>query len=170
MSGCGRCGRDDGTHEWRAVPWDDRYEVSTAGEVRSYRPWRSAPIPHMLTPAPDSHGYLSVFAGRHMNMHRIVALTFIGEKPEGQEIRHLDGDRTHNCLANLVYGTKSENMYDRVRHGTHPWAGNTHCVRGHEFTPENIQWDRNGTKRSCRICKRASWHRWAEATGRKKAA
>lgn len=30
----------------------------------------------------------------------------------------------------------------------------THCIRGHEFTPENTALDRG--KRSCRICRRAA--------------
>ena len=28
----------------------------------------------------------------------------------------------------------------------------THCRRGHELTPENSKWSKNGQERQCRIC------------------
>lgn len=34
------------------------------------------------------------------------------------ECRHLDGDPSNNELANLKWGTASENQRDRARHGT----------------------------------------------------
>lgn len=41
--------------------------------------------------------------------------------PIGFEVRHLNGDSLCNYLANLAYGTPSENRHDSVRHGTHGW-------------------------------------------------
>jgi hypothetical protein len=41
----------------------------------------------------------------------------------------------------------------------------THCVNGHEFTPENTGRDRN--RRYCRICKRARFNHWLEGEGKK---
>ena len=34
-------------------------------------------------------------------------------------------------LANLTYGTVSENRLDAVRHGTHNHTRRTHCYHGH---------------------------------------
>ncbi len=53
-----------------------------------------------------------------MSVHRSVALAFIGPRPPGYEVRHLDGDVSNNALSNLVYGTKSENESDKLVHGT----------------------------------------------------
>lgn len=39
-------------------------------------------------------------------------------------------------------------------------ARQTHCIRGHEFTPGNTDRRKNGT-RSCRQCQKASWKRRA---------
>lgn len=35
-----------------------------------------------------------------------------------------------------------------------PVAPKTHCIRGHEFTPENTVIVRDGKARACRVCKR----------------
>lgn len=37
-------------------------------------------------------------------------------------------------------------------------AGRSHCKNGHEYTEENTLWQRGGTKRVCRACKKA-WER-----------
>jgi hypothetical protein len=52
-------------------------------------------------------------------VHQLVLLAFVGPRPkldEKGEIRHLDGDKMNNQLANLVYGTQKENMADRKLH------------------------------------------------------
>ena len=37
---------------------------------------------------------------------------FVGEPPEGMEVRHLNGDPTDNRLENLKYGSRTENILD----------------------------------------------------------
>ena len=51
-------------------------------------------------------------------VHALVLLTFVGPRPDGMWIRHLDGDGSNNCLTNLSYGTQLENAQDRALHGT----------------------------------------------------
>lgn len=43
----------------------------------------------------------------------------MGKKPEGYQIRHLNGNKNINNLWNLKYGTRSENAQDAVKHGCH---------------------------------------------------
>jgi hypothetical protein len=50
--------------------------------------------------------------------HRLVAEAFLGPCPDGQEVRHKDGDRSNNHLSNLCYGTPKDNAEDRDVHGT----------------------------------------------------
>lgn len=70
-----------------------------------------------------NHGYLVVklrVDGRQLTrlVHRLVLETFDRPSNPGEQTRHLNGDRTDNRIENLVWGTASENHYDRVRHGT----------------------------------------------------
>jgi hypothetical protein len=81
-------------------------------------------------------------------------LAFVGPCPEGQEVRHLDDNPTHNFWPeNLAYGTHAENMEDIVRLGNHYKASMTHCSKGHEYTPENTRIASKG-ERLCRECNR----------------
>lgn len=54
---------------------------------------------------------------RSIPVHVLLADAFIGPRPIGKEIRHLDGNPHNNDLSNLVYGTVSANASDRVAHG-----------------------------------------------------
>lgn len=96
-------------------------------------------------------------------VHRLVAFAFLGAPTQGQEVRHLDGNPDNNAASNLAWGTRSENMMDAVRHGTHSSnREKTHCKQGHEFTPENTM-ARAGIPngRMCRTCKREWKNAWA---------
>ncbi len=48
-------------------------------------------------------------------VHQLVAEAFIGPRPEGQVVRHLNDDPLDNWLENLEYGTHEQNMKDSVR-------------------------------------------------------
>ena len=124
----------------------------------------------LLQPQLDTAGYLRVALGRHVyrRLHNLVLLAFVGPRPDGmEEIRHLNGIRTDNRLENLVYGTRSENQLDTVRHGRNQNSNKTHCCRGHELSGANL-YIRLGTgQRACRKCKAI---RRAERAKRLKAA
>jgi hypothetical protein len=78
----------------------------------------------ILKPRADGGGYLYVRLGRGSEpqlpakVADLAAAAFIGPKPRGHDVRHLDGLKTNNAAANLAYGTRSENMADARRHGT----------------------------------------------------
>ena len=61
------------------------------------------------------------FRGKTTPAHRLVAQYYLGPCPEGQEVRHLCGRGHEGCVtaSHLRYGTRSENVKDAVRHGTH---------------------------------------------------
>lgn len=141
---------------WRIAPGTgDRYEVSDHGRVRS------RPGVHygdrLATVRLEQYAVVRIHLNgkrRVFNVHRLVALAFLGPPPPGHECRHLDGNKWNPHLSNLAWGTKSENAHDMIRHGVHPSASKTHCIRGHEFTPENTRRDAKG-HRACRKCERA---------------
>lgn len=112
---------------WLPVSRHDGYEVSNYGRVRSIDRWVGSrwgglrPYPgKLLTPVPTKTGYLRVkLGGGHggIGIHILVAEAFIGPCPEGLQVRHWDGDPTHNTPNNLLYGTVKDNTQDRIRHG-----------------------------------------------------
>ncbi len=48
----------------------------------------------------------------------LVALAFLGPRPEGQYVCHNDGNALNDCLENLRYDTPWGNSQDRHIHGT----------------------------------------------------
>ena len=109
----------EGTAKWVNVYNADDYCVSTGGVVVSFlfNP------PRILKPIQmGSYVGLQLKCNdgnrRHRYVHRIVLESFIGSCPKGMECRHLDGNRLNNRLDNLQWGTKSENVKDKDRHGT----------------------------------------------------
>src|SRR4051812_40020523 len=107
---------------WVRIPGFPDYEVSNDGQVRSWKTWRGAPGPRILKPVrvrDDRPSVVLYGDGRHARreVHRLVMLAFVGPRPAGMDIRHLDGDVQNNSIGNLAYGTRSENLLDAVRHG-----------------------------------------------------
>lgn len=150
-----------------------KYMVSDTGLVKSVpvSDSRSMGRPSaggkLLTPKPMTSGHHQVglrVNGRTENVlvHRLVALAFLGNPADGQEVRHLNGDPSDNRMENLRWGTRSENMLDRVGHGTHSEASKTHCRRNHPLVEPNLRKSesvRGG--RGCLACHRAdSYIRW----------
>jgi hypothetical protein len=153
---------DDASERWLPViGYEGYYEGSDLGRVRSLRRRTASGFRGGRTlkarPNPKS-GHLQV----HLSVanirttkyvHQLVAAAFIGKCPPGREVRHLDGDTGNNTAGNLIYGTRSENNLDAVRHGTHSNSRKTHCKHGHKFTPENTVWLGGGRRRNCLSCK-----------------
>ena len=160
---------------WMPVAGSEgRYEVSNLGEVRSVdreivgangvlqrRRGRT------LKPVPASHGYLTVAiyrpdGRRTETVHDLVCTAFHGPRPDGMEVRHLNGQRLDNRADNLAWGTHSENVADTVTHGTHRQASQKECHRGHLLAKPNlVPSDLKKGRRKCLACSRAdSACRW----------
>lgn len=137
---------------WLPIPgFEGHYEVSNRGRIRS--------VPHVihredgrcrrvgwelkaLNPGADGRVCASLLKeGKSLNVrvHRLVLLAFVGPPPPGMECCHNDGDASNNRLENLRWGTKSDNMHDRVRHGTHHMAKLDSCLRGHALVAPNLR-------------------------------
>ena len=138
---------------WAPIPGrEGRWEASTEGQIRSVPRRRTKG--GILKQRVNKRGYLSLVLGRETcEVHRLIALTFLGPRPEGQEVRHVDGD-TLNCRAsNLAYGTRSENGRDKRSHGTDRNVNKTHCPKGHPyFGPNLLIVPSRPTARYCRAC------------------
>lgn len=56
-------------------------------------------------------------AQSRVHVHTLVALAFLGKRPSGAVLRHLNGKRLDNRPKNLAYGTLKQNAADRRKHG-----------------------------------------------------
>lgn len=100
-----------GTVEYREIPGYPGYRVGSDGTVWGPRGLRRQHL--------DGSGYLRIqLKGRSRSVHQLVLEAFIGPRPPKFHCCHGDGVKTNNALANLRWGTASENTQDRVRHGT----------------------------------------------------
>lgn len=101
--------------------------------------------------SPDGYGILCI-AKQTTYMPRFSYELEHGPIAAGLEPDHLC--RNRNCVnpGHLEPVTHREN----ILRGESPQAINarkTHCPKGHEYTPENIRWQRNGG-RLCRACQK----------------
>jgi len=56
--------------------------------------------------------------GETWRVHNLIAFVFHGRCPNGQQVRHLDGNARNNNAKNLTYGTALQNSADSILHGT----------------------------------------------------
>lgn len=105
---------------WKKIKGFSAYEASDLGNLRSLNYKRTGKA-KILRPS-LSGGYLKTMLkndeGKYKSwyIHTFVALAFLGERPEGLEINHKDGNKENNKPDNLEYITKAENIkhaYDK---------------------------------------------------------
>lgn len=86
------------------IPGHPRYRIDNQGHV-------VGPRGFMLRPHTVKGGYLRVtIDGCHRLVHVLVAETFIGPRPVGCQVNHMDGNKAHNAAVNLEYVTPSANV------------------------------------------------------------
>lgn len=156
--------------EWRPVVGLEKfYEVSNKGRVKSlprevggrYKGFLASRPGRELKPSANSGGHLGVTltweTGRkRFLVHRLVSEAFIPNPEDLPFVLHWDDNPRNNEVSNLRWGTRSDNMLDSVRNGTHRQVAKTNCPRGHPLTGTNL-YERNtraGGKKSrrCREC------------------
>lgn len=104
---------------------------------------------------------------RQLMAHRIAYTWLVGPIPDGLVIDHL----CRNTLCVNPEHLEPVTPATNTLRGLSPWAQRarqTHCKRGHEYTPENTIEKPNGT-RWCRECRRAhdralDAHKWVIKT------
>lgn len=141
------------TERWLPIPeYEDYYEVSDHGRVRSLDRWvptksggrqlrRGKLLTQFLSPG---YGYWTVnlsvnavMSPRHV--HTLVLEAFVGSRPPGSVSRHGRGGQFDNRLANLRYGSSSDNAQDCVREGNHREQRKVECPRGHGLCSPNLE-------------------------------
>lgn len=117
---------------FKDVPNFPGYCVGDDGSAwsRKLRSGRMAEFWTKLQANPTLNGYLTyTFShegkAKRFAAHRLVLELFVGPCPDGMLCRHLDNDKTNNRVANLAWGTSTENRADQFTHGT-ALLGETH--------------------------------------------
>lgn len=90
--------------------YEGRYAATEDGRIWSHI------SSQYLAPADNGQGYFQVDirdnnGKRHKaRVNRLIALTFLGEAPEGMVVAHLDDNKQNNQISNLAYQTQAENL------------------------------------------------------------
>lgn len=100
--------------EWRALPSDSDFEVSSLGRIRSLPRLRSdgrRVTGKILKDNPCTNGYPQVLLkGKTKMVHRLVAEAFV-QNPDGLPfVNHKDGDKANSTPGNLEWVTFSQNV------------------------------------------------------------
>lgn len=109
---CDHCGR---TEEWRCVPSNPNYLVSSCGRV--YSTSRRV-VRHPC----QKNGYSFVYLwqsriAKWWLVHRIVASAFVEDADMSLQVNHIDGRKWHNCLWNLEMVTPKQNIQHAMKTG-----------------------------------------------------
>lgn len=122
---------------WKpAAGYEDSYEVSTAGDVRSIdKLVHNSSTEYirkgrMLAQRMANSGYLQVNLWNNNKrkvcyVHRLVAETFIPNPQEFPQVNHKDEERTNNNVYNLEWCTRKYNM----NYGTFPQKRRERALR-----------------------------------------
>jgi hypothetical protein len=111
---------------WKSVVgFEGLYEVSDLGNIKSVRTGK-AMRPHAL---PERYPHVTLSrSGLEVSayVHDLVTEAFIGPKPEGYEVNHINLNKRDNRLENLEYCTCQENIKHAIEHGAINRRGEAH--------------------------------------------
>jgi len=79
---------------------------------------------------------ICVYGQKKVYIHRVVCELFNGNPQDGQQCRHLDGNRFNNKASNLKWGWAVENAADKILHGTNSEGVKNPMAK---LTPEIVQ-------------------------------
>lgn len=106
--------------QWRDIPgYEGEYMASSDGQIYSVprivsmKDGRQKTVRgKILRQHKSGHGYLQVRlrANEHQYVHRLVASAFLEKKSPNLEVNHKDENKMNNCVDNLEWVTRRENL------------------------------------------------------------
>ncbi len=101
----------------------------------------------------NGYGMWNPKHNKRFRAHRAAYANLVGVIPTGLYVCHRCDNRLCINPAHLFVGTHMDNTRDCMSKGRTANGKKTHCIYGHEFTPENTRTVR-GKYRECRACSR----------------
>ncbi|AXQ67825.1 HNH endonuclease [Bacillus phage Kioshi] len=85
----------------------DNYSVSSLGKIRNDK--LDIVLKHAINKGYHCVGLCSKSKRINYTVHRLVALAFLDNPSDKEQVNHLDGNKSNNKLSNLEWSTRSEN-------------------------------------------------------------
>lgn len=136
MSDATLIAQDPDRNIFKPIPGFEGYRINCYGEVESCHNSRGRLVEQWHTLKPSLGGGVKrdrLFvvlrkSGRSFNryIHTLVLITFGGDRPEGTEACHCDGNALNNHISNLRWDSHTENIRDKHKHGTMPIGFGSH--------------------------------------------
>lgn len=98
--------------KWIDIENHPNYQINELGQVKKKSSNK------ILIPFITTNGYLRIrFDGKAYQVHKLIALHFIPNTNDYQEINHIDNDKLNNNIDNLEWCTREHNMQHCVKSG-----------------------------------------------------
>jgi hypothetical protein len=127
------------TEIWKDIEnFEGRYQISNLGRVKSLprivkrNNWSNQTINEKILKTFINKGGYEIAVvqngsrGKHLAIHRLVALAFIPQIEGKTFVNHIDGVKTNNAISNLEWCTRSENEKHAYRIGLKTLKGEQH--------------------------------------------
>jgi hypothetical protein len=103
---------------WKdVIEYEGYYQISNLGNVKGLKRNK------IKSPTLNSWGYYIVSLTKpdtklkSVLVHRLVAIAFINNLENKEQVNHIDGNKTNNCVINLEWCNQSENMQHAFKLG-----------------------------------------------------
>ena len=120
---------------WKDIPnYENIYQVSNLGNIKKI--WKAKTT--ICKPSFDSNGYKQIVLTKNKKrksykVHKLVALTFLSNFNNYEQINHKDENKTNNCVNNLEWCTRLYN----INYGTRNYRCTKH--RLHKVKQINVK-------------------------------
>lgn len=124
---------------WKTIKEAPKYAISDLGRVKRIKPGKGTYVGRIIKSQENPQvGYIQIKLcvnniPKKFMVHQLVANAFIVNKENKPELNHKDGIKANNCVNNLEWVTKSENLKHAIKMGLrsppepkrgedHPWS------------------------------------------------
>lgn len=99
---------------WKPIPFNSDYEVSSHGNFRNSKTKKQKTFNIEALKSTQTRIRVDVKndmkKGSGFYLHRVIAMTFIPNPHNLEEVNHIDGNPYNNCVENLEWMTREDNM------------------------------------------------------------